>query len=207
MAKEIDTTSYEFTGLPFNDIIGKPLIAVARAQGMMAREQIRSLLDSCFHKHDGVYEPILLKMTVTRSAVEPGKNLGDAPTLDNITTVFYLPLITIFPINSLAIEHVDLDFSVDIVAQYSIGTHEETAGDFLQQRSSSIEWLGKINRRSAVPASQESEKHITLDGSASFNINVEAGPLPLPKGLTEIINLYTNSLQVVDLHDKKQETL
>lgn len=201
MAKE--KSKYEFTGLPIYDIIGKPLVAVARAQSMMAKEQLKSLMESCFHFRNGVYEPILLKMIVTRSAFEPAKGPDKTPALEQITTTFYLPMITIFPINALGIENAELDFSIDITSQYAVDNESETPGnDF---HSSNIELIGKIsqrekNKRSSIDERNTFEQH---ERTSSFDIRVEAGTLPLTRGLLEIINIYTNSLQVDKVSEKE----
>lgn len=199
MAKE--KSKYEFTGLPIYDIIGKPLVAVARAQSMMAKEQLKSLMESCFHFHNGVYEPILLKMIVTRSAIEPSKSSDIGPALEQITTTFYLPMITIFPINALGIENAEIDFSIDITSQYAVDNQNEATGnDF---HTSNIELIGKISQRENKRILDERNTFEQHERTSSFDIRVEAGTLPLTRGLLEIINIYTNSLQVDKVNEKE----
>lgn len=196
MTKE--KSKYEFSGLPIYDIVGQPLIAVARAQSMMAKEQLKAMMESCFRFDGNVYDPILLKMNVTRSSVEPGRNAGENPYIEQTTTTFYVPMITIFPFNSLGIENVDIDFTVDITSQYVNNTAEEESsiGSFLKNKTSKVEWLGKISRSENPRTMDETSKMQNTESGSSMHINVEAGTLPLTRGLLEIINIYTNSFHV-----------
>lgn len=200
MAKK-DNYKYEFVGLPIYDIIGKPLIAIARAQNMMAKEQLRTLLDACFKYRHGVYEPIMLKMVVTRSYLEPATKPGKSPELKVVTTDFYLPMITIFPINALGIENVDIDFNIEITSQYMHDEQEDEADEEFTKHSSSFQCLGKIARG---PSTKAEDDENSYENSSSFRINVEAGTMPLTKGLLEIIGIYTNAIHPSDMPDKKQ---
>jgi hypothetical protein len=132
------------------------------------------------------------------------------PAVDHITTFFYLPLITIFPINSLGIETADLDFNVEITSQYYAGSQEEEtapeSGFLTGKKTSSAELWGKISQ-GRPSSSEEKEWSYHRDRTSSLHINVEAGTLPLTRGLLEIINIYTNAIQVGDLKEEKQKIL
>ncbi|GCC51437.1 DUF2589 domain-containing protein [Chryseotalea sanaruensis] len=204
MAKK-ENYKYEFAGLPIYDIIGKPLIAIARAQNMMSKEQLRTMLDACFKYHNGAYEPIMLKMVVTRSFLEPATKPGKGPELKMISTDFFLPMITIFPINALGIENVDIDFNVEITSQYMVDKDEiDEGGDKISAQPSSLECLGKITKG---PGASGEDQEQSYENNSSFRIAVEAGTMPLTKGLLEIINIYTNAIQPIDTSQKNHQTL
>ena len=184
-------SKHEFAGLPINDLIGNPLVAIARAQSMMAKEQLRSLLDSCFTFIDGVYEPVLLRMTVTRTVIEPAIKPLDPPEIIQVTTYFYLPMITIFPINSLGIENAEIDFGVEITSQYRTDTDKNlkntNQSHFYEKSGAGIS--GKISNMPAGNGQGDT------DNPYSLRISVEASSMPLSKGLLEIINIYSTSIQ------------
>ncbi|MFN8366743.1 MAG: DUF2589 domain-containing protein [Candidatus Kapaibacterium sp.] len=202
MAKEKPQRSnYHFTGLPIYDIIGKPLLAIAKAQSAMAKEQMQSLLNNCFYRRDNVYEPIMITMVVTRSIVEPGSNLDDEPVVKQVTAYFSLPILTIIPINSLGIENADINFDIEFTSQYSISeeTDDVTSKKSSTTKSKNVELLGRIGKGTSSPKDVSVSKKYERDISSSFQISVEAGTLPLTKGLLEIIDIYTNAINVVDL--------
>ena len=147
---ELLSMSQQFSGLPMDSLIGGPLNAAATANGTMAVNQVKFMLDSCFIKKvtpgtttgTGTaavttpaitnYDPIMINMSLTRQVITPvgvtaaktyatayeayikAGSSGTAPTeptadVQNITTAFTLPLLTIIPLNSLAVKTVNID--------------------------------------------------------------------------------------------------
>lgn len=104
--KKIGGIFNDFAGLPIKKLLANPLVAVARAQNMMARAEIYGLLHSCFRYEDGIYYPIMLEMSLDRSFLDPGVNLHCEPMVREIKTVFSVPLITLFPISSLGVDFI-----------------------------------------------------------------------------------------------------
>ena len=110
--------SQQFSGLPMESLIGGPLNAAAKANSAMALTQTRFMLDTCFNRKEvGTtepksyqYEPIMIDMILTRSVIGPGATEGADPVIKPASTKFTLPLLTILPINSLAVETVDINF-------------------------------------------------------------------------------------------------
>ncbi len=212
---------YFFTGLPINELITLPLIAAAEAQARMAEVQVQSLLRNCFTLNsDGVYEPILLKMSITRGVLEPGSHPDPRADLIQVTTDFYLPLITIFPFSSLGVEVVNIDFELDVTAQYSTQINPSQADNSNQSNNrntsnknrikladkdvSSIQMLGQIAPKNKVVSKTDSSE-VTVESTrqnAAFSFNITAGPLPLTKGLLSIIDLYTNAITPIDMPEQ-----
>lgn len=174
----------------------------------MAQEQIRALLKICF-THDGhAYHPVMLEMTVTRSVLQPSKNPGDHPKVVEITTKFYVPVISIFSINALGIENVDIDFNIEITSQFEKNREEEEDDEVIGLKGSpkdkkSIELLGKLSARKIT--NQEEGRSFSYDRaeSSTFNVNVTAGMLPLSKGLLEIIDIYTKAIHVTGMPEEE----
>lgn len=170
----------------------------------MAKEQIRSLLEICFDYDGHVYRPIMLEMTLTRGVLKPDKNPGESPELVEVSTSFYVPVITLFSINSLGIENADVDFDIEITSQFSVDYEdvEDKRNMGFSYPARSVELLGKISTNS-VPRGEEAVS-ICYDKAvaSSFNINVEAGTMPLSKGLLEIIEIYTKSIHLVDFPEE-----
>ena len=122
---ELVSMAQQFTGLPMDDLIGAPLNAAARANAAMANTQTQFMLNTCFSYEEATgYTPIMINMSLTRGVLTPGAEPGDAPTISQITTKFDLPIITIIPLNSLAVDNVDINFEMEVKSSYG---EEESA--------------------------------------------------------------------------------
>ena len=119
--------SQQFSGLPMESLIGGPLNAAAKANSAMALTQTRFMLDTCFNRKEVSttepksyqYEPIMIDMILTRSVIGPGATEGADPVIKPASTKFTLPLLTILPINSLAVETVDINFEMEVKSSFS----------------------------------------------------------------------------------------
>ena len=192
--------SQQFSGLPMESLIGGPLNAAAKANSAMALTQTMFMLDTCFKKKElgsktppvYNYEPIMIDMVLTRSVIIQGMDLTSG--IPQASTKFSLPLLTILPINSLAVETVDINFEMEVKSSFSEDNNEakssETAGE------------GTTIKGSASYSSKDSSTHNThyeKSNSAKYTVNVHAGQLPLPKGVNTIIEAFAQAIQPIEL--------
>lgn len=207
----------QFTGLPMEDLIGAPLRAAANANSMMALTQTRFLLDTCFIKIEDkadktkfTYSPILIKMTLTRAVIQPQDPADDGkippPKVVNVSTTFDLPLLTILPLNSLAVETADVEFDMEVKSSYSEDSSEKTQKDLAAQASwdakvnygiFSVEVKGSVSYKSSSTTAHST--HYQKSNSASYTVKVHAGQLPLPQGVNTIIQAFTNSISPIEM--------
>ena len=61
----------------------------------------------------------MIDMILTRSVIGPGATEGADPVIKPASTKFTLPLLTILPINSLAVETVDINFEMEVKSSFS----------------------------------------------------------------------------------------
>lgn len=210
--------SQQFSGLPMESLIGGPLNAAAKANSAMALTQTRFLLDTCFNqkpmKDDkgaevaGKFEyvPIMIEMVLTRSVISPGDKPEDDPKISPASTKFTLPLLTILPLNSLAVETVDISFEMEVKSSFSEDDTKEKASESKGEGSfeTKLGWgpLSVSIKGSASYSSKDSETHNThyeKSNSAKYTVNVHAGQLPLPKGVNTIIEAFTQAIQPIEL--------
>lgn len=221
MAEALVSMAQQFSGLPMDSLIGGPLNAAAKANAAMALTQTKFMLDTCFKKSVLTaatsttpavynYEPIMIKMTLKRGVIQPqnpGPNgVVPAPIIQEVTTEFDLPLLTIIPINSLAVETVDITFEMEVKSSYSdeqtakTENHVQTSGSFEAKAG----W-GPISVKIKGSASydhKDSSTHSThyqKSNSAKYTVNVHAGQLPVPKGVNTIIEAYTKAIQPLQM--------
>ena len=63
----------DFQGITIENMIGAPLVAAARANAMIAREQVNFILDHCFTKDEEGYHPVIIRFSLTKNFVKNGK--------------------------------------------------------------------------------------------------------------------------------------
>lgn len=182
--------------LDIEGIIGAPLVAAARANSMMLKEQAKFLMDFCFSKNGDVYDPVMVQLSITKSVLDPGEGPGANPRIRQIKTTFSLPILTIIPINSLAVETVSVEFDLEIT------THTEQDRD--EDRSSTrslgtsdpkVKLRGKISYDSKEQSNRAEKNQYRSENASKLKVNVQAGPLPLPVGVQTILDLYSKAIQ------------
>lgn len=211
MPNELVSMAQQFSGLPMDSLIGGPLNAAAKANAAMALTQTSFLLDTCFKKvADNNYEPILISMTLTRGVIQESADANTPPVIDSFQTKFELPLLTIIPLNSLAVDNVDISFEMEVKSSFGEDTHEEKSKD-LKAESSFEAKIGygpfSATIKGSVSYDQKEsssrDTHYQKSNSAKYTVNVHAGQLPLPQGVTTIINAFTKSIEPIEI--KKRE--
>ena len=215
MAQEpaLVSMAQQFSGLPMQDLIGGPLMAAAEANSKMAITQTRFLLNTCFSRSgnppDTKYSPTMVTMEITRPVLAPVSGSTDTPLekkISQVTTEFKLPLLTILPLNSLAVDDVSIAFHMEVKSCYSDDNSEKS--DSQLQASASYEEKmdlgifsttvkGSVSYNSSSSSSHDT--HYEKSNSAEYDVKVHAGQLPLPQGVTTIIQAYTNSLGPVTM--------
>lgn len=197
----------QFSGLPIKSLIGAPLKAATDANGMMARTQTQFLLSTCFNSTGTApnqkLEPIMISFKVTRSVLKAD---GTAATPDTATVEFTLPLLTIIPLNSLAVDDVKIHFEMEVKSSQSqdkeTSQESETAaqGSFTAKYNAglfSCEVHGSVSSKSKTQSSEKD--HYEASNQAKYEIDVHAGQLPLPKGVTTIIDAFTKNIAPIQL--------
>lgn len=139
MENALLSMSQQFSGLPMEDLIGGPLNAAAKANAAMALTQTKFLLETCFERIEIPatnttpkqvnYKPVMIEMSLERGVLgyEKKKDKDDqgkeieimAPVIQTVTTKFNLPMLTIIPINSLAVDTVDIGFEMEVKSSFS----------------------------------------------------------------------------------------
>ncbi len=193
MAKRFDR-DFSFDKVSLDQIIGAPLRATVAANSMMAREQIRFIMDFCFTKHHHHYKPVLIEMVMTTSKLELGEFPEDPAVLRRFTNEFSLPLLTLIPINSLAVENFEIAFDMEVTSMEG----DESSFDFEENeerkrdKKQDYVLMGKVTNRN------ESHQYERRSDSR-LSVNVQGGQLPLPVGLTSILDLYKNNIEPIEI--------
>jgi hypothetical protein len=203
-----------------DSLIGGPLNAAANANAAMALTQTKFMLDTCFKQEiDGTtkkvtgYKPIMIQMSLTRGVITPGDPFATPPvetSIQNVTTTFDLPLLTIIPLNSLGVDNVNITFEMEVKSSFAEEQSEaaETTIKGSSEFEMKIGWgpVSATVKGSASYDHKDSSNHSThyeKSNSAKYTVLVHAGQLPLPKGVNTIIEAYTLAIQPIQLETKK----
>jgi len=166
--------------------------------------------------HDN-YSPVMVIMSLTRGVITPGTNpipedtvkgikaqAGTPTVIQNMVTQFNLPLLTIVPLNSLAVSTVDIAFEMEVKSSFAETQSEQKSTESKGEGSfeAKIGW-GPVSvtiRGSASYDSKDSSTHDThyeKSNSAKYTVNVHAAQLPLPKGVNTIIEAFAQSISPI----------
>jgi hypothetical protein len=176
--------------LNIESIISAPLIALSKANTMILNGQTTSILDQYFTRtkrktKEGnsnlkyLYQPKMINMVLTKLMhVE-----GETKPYD---VVFQVPLISIAPLNSIAIQKMKIAFNLDITSTTSYVNQSNT----IIERKAQLN--GKISNINNAPSTTPS---YTKSNQRMLKIDIQAGPLPLPLGILNILELYSKNIQ------------
>ncbi len=179
-------------------LISAPLIAASHANSVMAREQAKFLMDYCFSEKDDLYTPVMIEMNLKRSVLEPDDNEKDGYKLNVVETIFQVPMITMIPISSLAVETVDVKFDLEISSQHTINDDFSDEEDH-HTKPPATKLKGKISYDTDEKISQSSKDQYRSQNSSTLHVNVHAGQLPLPVGVTMMIDLFSKTVSPITL--------
>lgn len=211
--KKLVSMAKQFSGLPMKELIGAPLVAATQANNMMAMTQTKFLLETCFFlqklANKEIYKPIMINMTLTRPVIN-----SDGSEAEPVETDFNLPLLTIIPLNSLAVDDINVSFEMEVKSSFSSEAASETNKEVKDESSISK----KINESNisaelsgSVAASENANNSdnstYKKSNSAKYEIKAHAGQIPLPLGVTTIIDTFSKSIAPILLKsegDKKQ---
>lgn len=198
----------DFRDLPIEGILAAPLLAAVEANSEMARRQAEFILKYGFYKKNGSYHAVMVDMKYTRTFVEPSDNPADGD--QNIverSIIISVPLLTLFPLNTIAVDNVDVDLELEVTSQYHQST-ETTSGDSfgdegmfhdLHKHEHKVHIFGKVGHRkpgiSAKRKRNKKKKESYAEQTlAALNVNILAQAIPLPVGVTVLLDAYSKSI-------------
>ncbi|MGY8768068.1 MAG: DUF2589 domain-containing protein [Pirellulales bacterium] len=205
----------QFSGLPMDDLIGTPLMDAAKANSMMAATQTKFMLDTCFEAVPGdtdpekvTYKPIMIKMELTRGVLisKDPANENDKFEIQETKTKLDLPIISIIPLNSLAVDEVKITFDMEVKSSYG----ENTSKKREEALSAQASWEAKVGYgpfsasvKGSVSYDSKSmesrDTHYEKSNSAQYSVLVHAKQIPLPKGVNTIIDAFAKAIDPITM--------
>ncbi|MBU6267193.1 MAG: DUF2589 domain-containing protein [Sphingomonadales bacterium] len=204
---ELVSMAQAFTGLPMEALIGAPLMAAAKANHQMACDQVNYLLGTCFKTagddKDAGYAPIMISMKVTRPVLTPS---ATSPDVKNIDSVIQLPMLTIMPLNSLAVDSVDVKFHMEVKSSFSEDQENKSESKNHEEGAfSGTGWIGPFRCTISGSVSHDSSSsssdatHYAKSNLASYDVEVHAGQIPTPPGIGVLIQAFANAISPIQM--------
>jgi Protein of unknown function (DUF2589) len=191
---------FKFRGAAMDHLIGQPVVAIVKANQMMATEQVKLLMEICFSKTSDAYEPVMITMSIHRGRIEHGRDNQNASVSETVAH-FQVPLITMLPINSLAIENVGIKFKMDVHTHHEV---DDEHGNHLFKGISSSS-VKSYQLTGNITSHDSRDKVENPEASGGISVNVSTGKLPLPLGVNAIIQAYSKAIHPSDASDNQKD--
>lgn len=197
-------------GMSIDQVISAPLVAASQANSMMLRDQARFLMDFCFdtteekNESDEVvgltHTPRMINMVLKRMVIDPDQDAGQADAYKTVEMTFSVPVLTLIPINSIAVDEVNIEFDMEITSQSSESS-EGGDGPGLKKEKAKTELKGKIS----YDSKEGGKKSTKRQNSSKLKVNVHAKTLPLPVGITAMLDMYSKAIHPVEKDKNKDK--
>lgn len=164
-------------------------------------------------EQSAVYDPIMINLSLSRPSLDENGNQllieeYDSKTkkttkvaAPNAEFSIKVPLLSVIPINSLGVQSAEINFEMEVKSSSEEKTSEsskkksEGSGSF----EASMGWGPfKVTVKGSASYSSEDAKsrdtHYQKSNNAKYTVNVKAGQLPLPTGITTILDIYAKNI-------------
>lgn len=182
----------QFSGLPMKALIGAPLKAATDANAMIAQSQTQFIINNCFEKVSDESEglrPVMVNFQAVRQVLTAQGTPSATPLKMDIS----IPLMTLMPINSLAIETVKVSFQMEVKSSREFT--RETSNERKQRITSNNAYKAhEFDTELHGTLSTKNKGSENLSSGANYEVSLTAGQLPLPKGMTAILDIFTKNL-------------
>lgn len=189
--KNVKRTSSQVMEL--QQLIAGPLIATIEADALSAQKYLDYLMRMAFESYNPrTGETGKLRM-LTFNYNEQDVN---GPRRRSVS----IPLLTLVPLPLLHVEEADFDFDIKIIDALSDSVEEKFSVEEGKSVTNRPETTGFKMRASLAPKQGEVKRESDLQQSLSANmkIRVKMRPADMPAGLSNLLHLTANNVQVED---------
>ncbi len=176
-----DSPGRELASLDFESLIGGPLVATVRAQGLAAVSTVDFIKSVGFDEDDNV---VYVNFNYRK---------------DDTTASLEVPLLSMVPIPYLRVEEMTLDFKAKITSVQERVVNEKIRRTFEGGGSASlgaISWLFRAPRlKMKVVSQKDTRERANVTRNYSMKIFVRAVQDEMPGGLEKILDILEESIK------------
>ena len=181
-------------GIAIEELLAAPFVAAASANSAMANKQTTFLMETCFEsveKEGGdTYVPKMVTLTLMRNVLTERTDRNGNPIMKKYQVDFQVPILTLVPLNSLSVTDVKVKFELEIVSQ---------AGNNANQSKKKSD---DVQLRGTVGIDSKNSNQYSRRNAAKLSVEMNAGTIPLPVGLTSILELYSKNISTTSSDGK-----
>lgn len=179
-----------FKGLPMDTLIAAPLIATAEAQQKLTATAWDFYQNVAFeHDNNGNNTN---KARVVEFEIQRPVQQNDG-TMTTMPQKVSAPFVGLVPIPSLLVDHVDVDFQMEVTDTQV--TKQETKAD-ADVKASAKWFLFKAELNGKVSTSRENTR--TTNQTAKYQVHVSASQQPPTEGLSKLMDIMANCVEPLD---------
>jgi len=174
------------------ELLGASLSAVSSANSKMQSHQVGFLLRNCFEARDGKYVPLSVDLQLESGSLR----YGDVPSVASTCVPFRVPLLTLLPLNSLAVDSAQLDFGLSVTSCCTSAA--EADGMLMGTLRPKLTLRGKFSGTQDISVADKRGSR----SDSGIHMSVSVKSVPLPKGTRTLLDLYTRSISPVSEPEK-----
>lgn len=179
-----------FNGLPMDTLIAAPLIATAEAQQKLSATAWDFYQKIAFDpKEEGKARTV--DFTIQRPITQDGKMVM-------VPQKVTAPFIGLVPIPSLLVDHVDVDFQME-VTDTQVEKNETTAEADVKASAKWFVFHADLNGK--VSTSRENTR--TTNQTAKYQIHVSASQQPPTEGLSKLMDIMASCIEPTNIESKE----
>lgn len=189
--KKVKRTSSQVMEL--QQLIAGPLIATIEADSLSAQKYLDYLLKIAFESYDPVTGKTGDLRMLTFTYLEQNVNGNHKQTVN-------IPVLTLVPLPLLQVQEADFDFDIKILDALSQTTEEKFSLEEGKGVRAPQEENGLKLRVSLAPkqGEQSANSNVQQSLSANMKIKVKMRQADMPAGLSNLLHLTANNMQVED---------
>lgn len=185
--------------MELQQLIAGPLIATIEADALSAQKYLSYLLRIAFENYDATTGKTGKLRTLTFSYEEQDVNGSHRKQVS-------IPLLTLVPLPLLQVQEADFDFDIKILDALSENVEESFSIEQGKQIKGEEQAAGGFKMRASLAA--QNGKHtgdLQQSLSANMKVRVKMRQADMPAGLSNLLHLTANNLQVEDAGTEEAE--
>lgn len=173
-------------GLPMGELIGAPMVSVVSAQRDLARVMIE-YVNEVGYAEAGSNQARMMEFALTRPVIK-----GDTITTTNMKV--QAPVLGVMPMPSLLIDHVTIDFQMEVTASESNSSQLSASSE----ASGSVGW-GPVRASVSGKVATSRENTRSTNQTAKYQVHVAANQQPPTECLAKLMDLFASCTEPLEL--------
>ncbi|MFN4165337.1 MAG: DUF2589 domain-containing protein [Ferrovibrio sp.] len=195
-----DEVTQPFVDLPVKDLIAAPLAAACDAQIDLANAYVKFVRILAYGANTTQQggQVQTLPMTIERPVIDPTTN-----SISKSSVTVTPPLLGLVPTPALLIDHVEIDFTMEVKTSVSEKASEDKEFNMTADASFGFGfWKASMHMSGKVSTHRENTR--STDKSAKYEFKVVANQQQQTEGMSKLMDLLAASVEPITLSPPKQ---